>query len=71
VKHPNAAQVLVNFMATPAGQEVLGKDGYSALPNIPGTVGPIEQASIANVKRITQPGWYDSYYADWKKTFGR
>lgn len=71
VKHPNAAQVLVNFMASPAGQEVLGKDGYSALPNIPGTVGPIAATSVANVKRITQPGWYESYYADWKTTFGR
>jgi iron(III) transport system substrate-binding protein len=70
-KHPNAAQVLMNFMASEKGQEVLAKNSFSPLPNIPGTAGSLADVKVADVKRITTPGWYDTYYANWKKTFGR
>jgi iron(III) transport system substrate-binding protein len=70
-KHPNAAQVLMNFMASEKGQEVLAKNSFSPLPNIPGTAGSLNDVKVADVKRITTPGWYDTYYANWKKTFGR
>jgi iron(III) transport system substrate-binding protein len=36
--HPNAAQLLANFMITPAGQECISNRAASILPNIPGTL---------------------------------
>jgi iron(III) transport system substrate-binding protein len=70
-KHPAAAQVLMNFMASEKGQEVLAKNSFSPLPDIPGTAGSLSDVKVADVKRITTPGWYDTYYANWKNTFGR
>ena len=71
VERPNAAQVLLNFMASPEGQEVLGLNSFSPLPDIPGTFAPIETVTVANVQRSIEPGWYDEYYARWKTIFGR
>jgi ABC-type glycerol-3-phosphate transport system substrate-binding protein len=35
--HPNAARLLVAWLMSPEGQAVINKDGFSSLPNIPGT----------------------------------
>jgi iron(III) transport system substrate-binding protein len=35
--HPNAARLLFNFILTPEGQAINNKDGFSPLPNVPGT----------------------------------
>jgi iron(III) transport system substrate-binding protein len=35
--HPNIAQLLFNFFLTPEGQAINNKDGFSPLPNVPGT----------------------------------
>jgi iron(III) transport system substrate-binding protein len=70
-KRPGAAQVLIDFMASAAGQAVLGQGSYSPLDGIEGTSGPISGVSVADVDRIVEPGWYDEYYVAWKETFGR
>jgi iron(III) transport system substrate-binding protein len=69
-KHPNAAQVLVNWMASPAGQDVMGQDQYSPLDG-KGVIGPIAKMTPINVKRTVTAGWYDTFFAKWKTTFGR
>ena len=35
--HPNVGRLLANFYLTPEAQAILNKDGFSPLPNIPGT----------------------------------
>ena len=39
--HPNAAQLLADFMVSPEGQQALGYKAASVLPNIPGTTADI------------------------------
>lgn len=70
-KRPAAAQVLYDFMASPAGQEALGKGNISVLPNIPGTIGSASDVTAANLDRMTQPGWIEEFYPQWQQTFGR
>jgi iron(III) transport system substrate-binding protein len=71
VKRPNAAQVLIDFMASPEGQEVLGQGTFSPVPDVPGTFGSIEGVSVSNVSRAVEPGWYDEYYGKFNSIFGR
>jgi iron(III) transport system substrate-binding protein len=70
-KHPNAAQVLFNFMASPAGQAVLGKGNISSQKDVPGTLATPDKVTPLNVKRTLQPGWVAANQAAWRKTFGR
>ncbi len=41
--HPNAGQLLANFMITPAGQQCISNRAASILPNIPGTLATEDQ----------------------------
>lgn len=70
-KHPNAAQVVYDFFASPEGQEALGKDSISPLADVPGTFASVDKVTVADVDRITDPEWFNPYYTDWKSTFGR
>ena len=68
---PDAAQVVIDFMASPEGQAVLGEGSFSPVPGVEGTFGSIEDASVADVQRSVEPGWYEEYYAAFNDTFGR
>ena len=35
--HPNAGRLFLNYLMSPAGQEILNVNSFSVLPNIPGT----------------------------------
>jgi iron(III) transport system substrate-binding protein len=70
-KRPNAAQVVYDFMSSPDGQAALGKGSFSPVSNVAVTYAPLDKVTLLNFDRVTQPGWYDAYYARWKKTFGR
>ena len=47
-KHPSAAQLLVDFVLSPAGQATMAQDKLSPLPDIPGAVGVVEPG-VTNV----------------------
>lgn len=68
---PNAAQVLIEFMASPAGQEILADGSFSPVPDVPTAFGPIEGVTVSNVDRAVEPGWYDEYYGTFNEIFGR
>jgi iron(III) transport system substrate-binding protein len=70
-KRPNAAQVLFNFMACPAGQQALTTGNVSVLPNIPGTLGAPNAVTPANLDRMVDPAWIAKFYPQWADTFGR
>ena len=66
--HPNAAQVLANFLVTVAGQTALN-DGYAAaLPNIPGAVARAQDIALPNPEDLT-PEKVEQYSQQWQKLF--
>jgi iron(III) transport system substrate-binding protein len=70
-KHPNAAQVLINFMFTPAGQEALAAGGVSVItPPAKSAVIKLAETIPADTANTT-PAMTDASIAAWKKTFGR
>ncbi|MGW4339674.1 ABC transporter substrate-binding protein [Rhodococcus koreensis] len=66
--HPNAAQVLANFMVTPAGQKALSLGYASALPGIEGSVARAQDIALPNPSDLT-PESLTEYQADWEKRF--
>ena len=66
--HPNAAQVLANFMVTPAGQKALSLGYASALPGIEGSVARAQDIALPNPSVLT-PESLTEYQADWEKRF--
>ncbi|MGV9852466.1 extracellular solute-binding protein [Streptomyces sp. NPDC003442] len=48
-KHPNAAQLLMNYMFTPAGQEILAHRIASVLPDIPGAATTADKTATGGV----------------------
>jgi len=70
-KHPNAAQVLYDFMASPEGQTAINKNAISVLPDIPGTVGRIGDVQTMNVENVVDAAKVDAYNARWRQIFGR
>jgi iron(III) transport system substrate-binding protein len=69
-KRPNAAQVLVNWMASPEGQTVLGEEQFSPT-NVKGALGPVEKMTPTNVKRTLDDNWVKTFFERWKMIFGR
>lgn len=66
--HPNAAQVLADFMVTVEGQTALN-DGYAAvLPNIPGAVARAQDIASPETDDLT-PEKVDQYSQEWSKLF--
>jgi iron(III) transport system substrate-binding protein len=43
--HPKAAQLLLNYIFTPAGQEIIAHRTASVLPNVPGTATTIDKTT--------------------------
>lgn len=70
-KHPNAAQVLYDFMASPDGQAAINKNAISVLPNIPGTIGQIGDVQTMTVEKVIDANVVNAYNARWRQIFGR
>jgi iron(III) transport system substrate-binding protein len=71
-RHPNAAQVLMDFIATKEGQTAIAKDNVSPLDGIEGTVGSASQVSTGDVEtQLADAAWQKTYYERWQDIFGR
>jgi iron(III) transport system substrate-binding protein len=68
--HPNAAQVLFNFMATREGQSAIAIGNVSPLVDIEGTAGNASSVTAINIERVLSPDFTKSYYDTWLATFG-
>jgi len=66
--HPNAAQVLANYLVTPAGQAAIARTTASALPNIPETLGTTDGVHRADPAKL-QPEPVKAYQEKWRKLF--
>ena len=69
-QHPNAAQLVLDYMATPAGQEAIAINGASALDGIPGTLADIDDVQPVEIDHVTAE-WAAPYQAEWAEFFGR
>jgi iron(III) transport system substrate-binding protein len=69
-KHPNAAQVVLDYMATPDGQAAIAINGASALDGIPGTLADIDDVEPVDIAGVTAE-WAAPYQAEWQDFFGR
>jgi iron(III) transport system substrate-binding protein len=66
--HPNAAQVLANFMVTQPGQEALARKSASVLSNITGAVTTVSKVRKQDLSKLT-PDFVTSYQATWDKLY--
>ena len=66
--HPNAAQVLANYMVTPDGQAAIARTTASALPNIPGTLTTTDGVHRPDPSKMT-PDAVKAYQEKWRKLF--
>jgi len=60
--HPNAAQVLANFIVTQEGQEALTRIAASVLPNVKGAI-----ATTANIRRLDTVKLTPEFVADYRQ----
>lgn len=70
-KHRNAAQVLYDFMASPAGQTTINKDAISLLPDIPGTIGTSADVQTMKVETVIDSNAVNTANGRWRQIFGR
>ena len=66
--HPNAAQLLANFMITPAGQEAIARKAGAALPDIEGTVTVTDKVRRQDIAKLT-PEFVAEYQQKWDALF--
>ena len=66
--HPNAAQVLADYMITTSGQEALARVTASVLPNISTSIANTADVRHLNTEKLT-PAFMDEYREKWKKMF--
>jgi iron(III) transport system substrate-binding protein len=66
--HPNAAQVLADFMITKEGQEALARKSASVLPNITGAVTTVDKVAKQDLTKLT-PDVVAAYQAKWDAMF--
>lgn len=69
--HPNAAQLLYDFLASDDGQAIVGNGNVSALPDVPGSLGDTTEVTIIDLDRVTNSDWVAEQQATWRETFGR
>jgi iron(III) transport system substrate-binding protein len=67
--HPNAAQLLADFMITPEGQAAIARKAASVLPDIPGTVDETNNVRKPDPANLT-PDKIRDYQAQWNELFG-
>lgn len=72
---PNAAQLLADFMITPAGQEALSKNYIAVLPGIPGTGVPGSDVVAQDIEladpETLEADAVEEYVAGWEQKFLR
>jgi iron(III) transport system substrate-binding protein len=66
--HPNAAQVLANFMITQQGQEAIAHVAASSLPNVAGAITSTDNTRRTDWKKLN-PQFYQDYLAKWKSMY--
>ncbi|GGG25951.1 ABC transporter substrate-binding protein [Rhodococcoides trifolii] len=66
--HPNAAQVLADFMVTPEGQAALNGGYAAALPDVTGAVAQAQDITLPNTEDLT-PEKVDEYSQQWAGIF--
>lgn len=66
--HPNAAQVLANFMVTPAGQEALSTGYASVLPDTESAVYQAQDIPMPDVEALDQKR-IDEFQARWESLY--
>gem|GEM_PF-1672774 len=66
--HPNAAQLLLNYMFTPAGQEILGEHIATVLPDIPSAVTTADKTTTGGVMNA-EPEVFDRFVARFNELF--
>jgi iron(III) transport system substrate-binding protein len=64
--HPNAAQLLANFMVTKEGQEAIARKAASVLPDIPGAVADMKEVRESPV---VSPDEVREYQEKWNELF--
>jgi ABC-type Fe3+ transport system substrate-binding protein len=69
--HPNAAQLLYDFLASDDGQAIVGNGNVSALPDVPGSLGDTSEVTIIDLDRVTDSDWVAEQQATWREAFGR
>lgn len=69
--HPNAAQVLYDYLGSTEGQSLVAKDDLSILPDIPGTAAQATGLTTLDFFRVTEDGWLADAQAAWRKTMDR
>ncbi|MGW8812343.1 ABC transporter substrate-binding protein [Gordonia terrae] len=66
--HPNAAQVLADFLVTEKGQTALSTGYGSALPNIPGAVARAQDIPLPDTNTLTADS-VSRFQQDWREQF--
>lgn len=66
--HPNAAQLLANYMISPEGQQILGRKGASVLPDIPGVLTTTDKTRSYDPTVIT-PDRITEFRAEFRQKF--
>jgi iron(III) transport system substrate-binding protein len=66
--HPNAAQLLANFMITEAGQRAIARDAASVLPNITGAVTTTDTVSEQDAEALSTEAQQE-FQAEWEDLF--
>ncbi|MET1018556.1 MAG: extracellular solute-binding protein [Microterricola sp.] len=66
--HPNAAQVLANFIITEPGQEAIARKAASVLPDIPGTTTTVDKVRVQDLSVLT-PEFVAEYQTKWNDLF--
>lgn len=71
--NPNAAQLLADFLLTPAGQEAISQDYLAVLPDIPGTGVEGSDVTAQDVELgdpdTLDPDSVQQYQAEWESKF--
>ncbi|HEX4981626.1 MAG TPA: extracellular solute-binding protein [Ilumatobacteraceae bacterium] len=66
--HPNAAQVLANFIITEPGQEAIARKAASVLPDVAGTVTTVDKVRVQDLTILTEE-FVAEYQAKWNDLF--
>jgi iron(III) transport system substrate-binding protein len=66
--HPNAAQLLADFLITESGQEAFARGGASVLPDVPGTVTTMSETALLDLGELTTEVLQD-FSAEWDEMF--
>lgn len=69
-EHPNAAQVLFDWLGSPEGQETVGANNVSVL-DVPGTLQTFEDTRMVDFDTQLDPAWVAEQQAEWREVFGR